>query len=114
MRNIPEVHSWINTSGHVQHIGHHLNAGVFKQGLTEGKKRTKEENEALKNEKIEFKANAKYGPLALRLGEADGVSGGTSDTGNNAKEFIHPKNREMVLDLYEFKSRRLQNSSQIN
>ena len=37
MRNIPEVHSWINTSGHVQHIGHHLNAGVFKQGLTEGK-----------------------------------------------------------------------------
>ena len=65
IRNVPQVHSWINTCGHLQHIGHFLNAGVLKQGLSEGKKGTKEKNEALKQAKIDFKANAKYGPLAL-------------------------------------------------
>ena len=81
MRNIPQVHSWINSCGYFQHIGHHLNARVFKQGLSNGRNRTKEENEAIKLAKLQFQSNAKYGPLALRLGEADGVSGGTSDTG---------------------------------
>ena len=79
-KNIPIVHATMNVVKHLQNIGHHLNAEVFNQGMSSGKKKSDEDKEKIKEKKQEMHDEAKYGPLNIRIGEADGVNGGNTDT----------------------------------
>jgi hypothetical protein len=87
-KNIPIVHATMNAVKHMQNIGHHLNAEVEAQGMSSGRKKSEEDKARIEQKKEQMHDEAKYGPLNIRIGEADGVNGGNTDTcqsGNQSK-----------------------------
>ena len=79
-KNIPQVHAIINAAKHIQNMGYHLNAEVYDQGMSSGHNKGAEGKAKVKAAKTQMHDEAKYGPLGIRIGEADGVNGGSSDT----------------------------------
>ena len=103
---IPVLHAWINALKLFERLCYLQNSRKSfpnewpKTGP--GIRLSKEAKLAQDTAKKVFSAQAKA-TMKLTLNMADiGGTSGNSDTGNNAREFFSAKNREKVLDLYDF------------
>ena len=103
---IPVLHAWINALKLFERFCYLQNSRKSfpnewpKTGP--GIRLSKEAKLAQDTAKKVFSAQAKA-TMKLTLNMADiGGTSGNSDTGNNAREFFSAKNREKVLDLYDF------------
>jgi hypothetical protein len=100
------LHAWIRCLSFLEHILYHNNARdafpdrrpVWGSGKRKGPVATK----AVKDAAEAVRQKAKLPPLKLLLDAPDPHgNGGTTDDGNTARLFFHPKNREGVLDLFD-------------
>jgi hypothetical protein len=97
-KNIPVTHAYIRALSHFEKLVYHINADVRIMGR--GQRIGGEAKEQLKVSKAKFQEEAARGPLHMRLDQPDSHgAGGSSDTGQTARQFFSQKKRADFIAL---------------
>ena len=100
-QDLSPVHCRLRCWGFILNIIYRLNSGIFKWGGigTRNERWTEEEKQIYKNQKKIFKAKVK-GACDIQVDmPAQGMSSGSTDTGNNVKRLMEKENRTKIIDL---------------
>ena len=102
------LHDYINTANHLCHLGYHYNSRLKlpKKRIPPrgaGKRRTEDENKAIKESTKEFKNEIWHGPASIPADQPDPTgAGGNTTTGNIAKRLLEPEKRQHIVALFKF------------
>ena len=100
-QDLSPVHCRLRCWGFILNIIYRLNSGIFKWGGigTRNERWTEEEKKLYKDQKKIFKAKVK-GACNIQVDmPAQGLSSGSTDTGNNVKRLMEKENRTKIIDL---------------